>query len=727
VPGDRDGLSADRLASIENELGVLSADALALLRGAAVAGEPFDADLATEIAQLAPVQAWSALDELCARDLVRTTATPRRFAFRHPIVRRAVYDASGGGWRLVAHERAAAALSGRGYPLAGIAPHVERSGRVGDRSAVQLLRSAADQAGLRAPMLAARWYLAALAVAGGAAADPALRVPVLSAVSTMLSTVGRFDESREYLTQALAALPSDQLGLRHRLVAEAASLDAFRGQVHGAHRPLLEALHAARPADGEDRTMLLLELAFHHVRAGDAPTAVRYAEEALRTAQALGNRALQGSATASLALAEARAGVASAQAHRRAAEDIFDAASDEQIAAHLDGFCQLAWSSELHGEYRAAARHAERALALSRVAGRAHLFHVLIVVLGVVLLRLGEVDRAATVANDALEAALLTGAPAYLAWAGTVHAHAALERDDLIGALNGAEEAAAQAPAAVPGLACWLTPLVLAETYLATGAPDRARESLLATGPALDCLPANRRPRRLRLLAQSELALGRQPRARAWAEQAREAAAEIGSAETTWEALRARTECDLVGGGDGGTAQRLLGLADALDAAGLVIDAAEARILAGRCLRAARDERSGREVLTAAHSRAVQIGAGRAARTAREAMAGAIGRSAGDCRPSLPGSRIARADAPRARRLRACWPGSDQSGDRGGALPEHPDRGDLRLPHPGQAGLAFPYRTGRAGARAGGSRPPSHRRCDACPVNRVQRRDAHDD
>ena len=41
-----------------------------------------------------------AVDELLQLDLVRTTDVPRRFRFRHPLVRRAIYEATPGGWRL---------------------------------------------------------------------------------------------------------------------------------------------------------------------------------------------------------------------------------------------------------------------------------------------------------------------------------------------------------------------------------------------------------------------------------------------------------------------------------------------------------------------------------------------------------------------------------------------------------------------------------------------------
>ncbi len=85
-----------------------------------------------------------ALDELLSLGVVRSTDVPRRFLFRHPLVRRAVYEATPGGWRLGAHERSADALAARGAPAAARAHHVELSPRQGDAAAVAVLREAGE-------------------------------------------------------------------------------------------------------------------------------------------------------------------------------------------------------------------------------------------------------------------------------------------------------------------------------------------------------------------------------------------------------------------------------------------------------------------------------------------------------------------------------------------------------------------------------------------------------
>ena len=73
-------------AVLAGELRHLSAPARRMLEGAAVAGEPFEPELAAEAAGIDPELALELLDELVARDFVRPDPVPRLFRFRHPIV-----------------------------------------------------------------------------------------------------------------------------------------------------------------------------------------------------------------------------------------------------------------------------------------------------------------------------------------------------------------------------------------------------------------------------------------------------------------------------------------------------------------------------------------------------------------------------------------------------------------------------------------------------------------
>ncbi len=166
-------------AVLGEEIAALPDGARTLALGAAVSGDPFELDVAAAAAQLDAGQVLDALDTLVASTLVVELGAGRRYGFRHPLLREALEDSASAGWRLGAHERAAAALRDRGATAAELAPHLERSARVGDDAAVDVLAEAARQAAPRAPGTAAAWFGAALRLlpASPATARAAARVP----------------------------------------------------------------------------------------------------------------------------------------------------------------------------------------------------------------------------------------------------------------------------------------------------------------------------------------------------------------------------------------------------------------------------------------------------------------------------------------------------------------------------------------------------------------------
>ena len=180
---------------------------------------------------------------------------PRRYGFRHPIVRSAVYGAASEAWRLRAHARVAAALADRPRALAARAHHLELCAPVGDEAAVAVLEQAGHEAAPRAPAVAAKRFAAALRLLEGESDDGTAgrRLGLLIALASAEAATGRLEGALERLQEALASVDPGAAELRGALVVLCAACENLLGRHDAAHSRLLRgARGAARPA-GRDR------------------------------------------------------------------------------------------------------------------------------------------------------------------------------------------------------------------------------------------------------------------------------------------------------------------------------------------------------------------------------------------------------------------------------------------------------------------------------------------
>ncbi len=353
------GIPAAVAASLAEELAALSAPERALLEGAAVAGEPFEPDLAAAVGELSLEQGLDALDALLARDLLRPTTVPRRFRFRHPLVRRAVYDATPGGWRLRAHGRAVSALTRRGAATTELAHHVERCAAQGDEEAIALLAAAGTATAPRAPAAAARWFEAALRLLPAADVERQvdLRVALASAQRSLeLATC------RETLLAAMELLPADAGSRRVELTAWCAAVEHWLGHHEDAHRRLARAWEELPDRTTAAAAALQIELAVDGLYVLDLTQAVGMGRGALTVARAVGDPALVAAAASALCLCEAAAGqIAAAREHRAEALAEIDRLSDAELAPRLEALFYLGWAENYLEHWDAAIAHVDTA------------------------------------------------------------------------------------------------------------------------------------------------------------------------------------------------------------------------------------------------------------------------------------------------------------------------------------------------------------------------------
>jgi ATP/maltotriose-dependent transcriptional regulator MalT len=573
-------------AALAEELTLLSEVGRLVLNGAAVAGDPFEPELAAAAAATAEAAAMHAIDELLRLDLIRTTAVPRRFRFRHPLVRRAVYEATGGGWRLGAHERCAQALAARGASAASRAHHVERSARQGDLAAIAVLREAGETTTRLAPESAARWFGGALRLLPQTA--PAEdRVKLLLARSWALAAAGRFTDSHQAALEAAALVSGQPRALTTAVATACASVERFLGRYEHAHARLVRALRLLPEPASAERAELLIELTLNEFYRSRYEAMRDWAAPAASAARQTGDAALIAAAAVMPAFANAMTGPTDTARSRHAqAAALVDDLSDDELSLRPDAAGWLAIAEIYLDLYTEADAHASRTLGLARASGQGDPLHRLYPVLPRVWYVRGRLAEASELLDGAIEAARLLGSPPALAGNLFNRSVVALAAGDLDVALATAEESAELTRGLDEGFVTAWAAARLAGVLFETGQPDRAVESLLgrAGGQELTLIPGGWRAYWLELLTRCWLALDRRSEARHAAALAEEIAAAVQlPLAATW-ASRAAAAVALDAGDAALAAERALASAEAADAAGAPIEAALSRTMAGRAL-----------------------------------------------------------------------------------------------------------------------------------------------
>ena len=589
APSDELGLPAAVAAALSEEIAALPEATRRLVEAAAVAGERFEPDLMAEVAEVGEDAALAAIDELLARELIRQTEVPRRFAFRHPLVWRAVYEGAPGGWRLAAHRRAAHALAARGAPAAERAHHVEHAARRGDVDAVRVLTEAGI-AVARTPSAAARWFSAALRLLPESAEHAGERVDLLTRLASARRGNGDLEGCRAALTDALEHVPEDDLARRVWLEATCAAVEGWLGLPEEAHRRLVRTREELPDDHGPEAVLIDTRLALDALYQLDFGWTRRYGRRALESARLLGDPLLLAEAAAALSVGEAVAAqLDDARELHAEAREALQGVDDVELADRLEIFYYLAWAENFMEGPELALETAERGLALSRTSGQGHLLVPLMLARVFPLEVLGRLEEAVAVAEEALQAARNSPNPQYLFWALWECGYAHLLAGGLERALALSEESARAAEGLARNFLSWPQPgSVYGAALIAAGELERGFATGLEGigGPDAPLLSPFERPLAWQGLVEALLELGRPEEAEPYVERAERLAEQLDLHLPRALAAQARAQFLL----HQGDAPRALEAAAAgrelAERRGLRFDAAKLRWLEGQALEA---------------------------------------------------------------------------------------------------------------------------------------------
>jgi DNA-binding CsgD family transcriptional regulator len=578
-------------AALIDELLALSPAGQLAARSAAVIGDPFCVTSVGQVSGLGPERAAAAIDELAAADLIRPMEPAGLFAFRHAIVRSAVYESANPAWRVGAHGQAADALRHCGASLTAQAYHIERAAEFGDLGAVGLLAEAAGTVQAQAPGTAAQWLEAALRLLPTDAGTEQRRTSLLLRLAFALGAAGRPRESRDALHTVLGQLGSDQPDRRVEAVTFCALMERQLSRHEEGKALLLAELSALADQDTAAAAALKFELGSGELAAGDPAASRRWAQDALPAAERYGPAGLRAAVLGLLAKSEAiSSGVGGAVAHVTAAASLLDGMLDGELEQRPEAALLVGWGEFLLDRPRSALRHFDRGLTVVHRSGRAVAVAPLLIGRILALRATGQLAEASVAAQDAVEMAALSGREEHRTAALALRASVAAWTGDLDAARAAAAVAAEQWLRHSRGWRAFLAARSLSEARLAMGDPEGCLA--LATSAAVTEPPDAAEWARVgwyELLTRAELAAGHPPAAARWADAAVATARRRDLPGCTGLALLARAQVLTVA--DAPAASGFAAAArDALNDAGMVLDGARAALVNASAL-AARGDR----------------------------------------------------------------------------------------------------------------------------------------
>jgi ATP/maltotriose-dependent transcriptional regulator MalT len=602
------------VAAIGEELARLPPGPRQVLDAAAVAGDQFEPELVAAIADRSAAATLAALDALLAADLVRTTAVPRRFRFRHPIVRHTVYEGMPGGWRLGAHARASAALEATGASPAARAHHVERSAAAGDEHAIALLIAAARASASSAPRASGFRLRAALRLLPPGAGF-ARRLTLLTEAAAAFAAGGAHRDALAALNDALPLVGDGRPTERAALIVEIAAAERQLGHRLESRSLLERALASLDDQDGELRSSLRLELAQDSYLSGEFVD-VRGLVAGLELTPGRDGDALLGClASALTAAAEASLGrlAPAAQALDRA-EAAFRDLDDERLATRIDLCGWIGLAAIRLERIDDALAFARRGLVVARARQQGSMVPGLLGLEAQALLLRGRVTEALGVAETAADAARLTGSDQLLMWSLQTLAGAASWSGDQGQAIGSAREAVVVADRVADSFFAPLAHVQLAGALLAAGDARGAAGEIAAIDdgsivPLLDLGAGHG----WELLVDAHLALGDLDAAHATADRARRRAESTELRLPIAGADCAIARVALARGDLEGSVEAAERAAIGADRAGNILLAARARRVMGVALQAQGAEADAIAVLRDAHRTLAQCGARREA------------------------------------------------------------------------------------------------------------------